>query len=233
MGNGCLLLLAILLYLNALKRNEPSIVAPFFQSIPIFGFILSYMILRESLNYNQILASGLIVIGGLVLSVETFSGSYRIKKRLLLLMGGSCILYALNVVIFKSIAIQQGFLDSLFWDMVGKVMLGLFLFSFIQSYRKQFYYLLKANRLTIIGLNILNEGIALIGEIALVFASLFAPITVVQSVGGLQPAFVFFLGVIFSLLFPKFSQESLRPNVLVKKLIGIVIISAGAFLINI
>src|SRR3989344_1803476 len=63
-------ILAILIYLYALKKDEASIVVPLFQTIPIFAFILGYLFLGEILSHRQIAGGLLIILGGLGLSLD-------------------------------------------------------------------------------------------------------------------------------------------------------------------
>ncbi len=233
MINGALLVTAIICYLYALNYDEASYVAPFFQLVPVFGFFLGYLILGETLRSHQFFAAALIVGGSTVLSFQFTNGKAHMKKQLVLLMLGSSILYAINAVIFKSIAVQAGFVDSLFWDMAGKVVFGVILFCAIRSYREQFIELIKVNRFSIVGLNAINEILSLVGEIAIVLAVLYAPVVLVQSVGGLQPVFVFILGLLITLLWPKFGQESLNRATIIQKIIGIAIVTLGAYLLAI
>lgn len=231
MFNGAALVMAIMCYLYALGHDEASYVAPFFQLVPVFSFFLGYFVLGETLVQNQIIAAALIIFGGLVLSLEFSNGKARLKKQLVLLMLGSSFFYAFYAVIFKAVAVEQGFLDSLFWDMVGKVTFGIILFLSIRSYQTQFISLIKSNRFTIIGLNVISETLALIGEIAIVLAVLYAPVVLVESVGGLQPIFVIFFGIIITVFFPKFGQESLEKKSLIQKIIAIAIITVGVFVL--
>jgi drug/metabolite transporter (DMT)-like permease len=233
MVNGVFLTLAIILYLYALDTDETSFVAPFFQLIPVFGFVIGYFFLGEVLSSNQIIGGILILLGGLLLSLELTTGKSKFKKKLALLMIGTSFFYAINAVIFKSIAVDQGFTNSLFWDMLGKFIFGVILFFAVKSYRQQFIQLLKSSGTAVVGLNVFNEILSLIGEFALVFAVLMAPVALVQSVGGLQPAFVLIIGIFLTLFFPKIAQESLQKKLLIQKIIGIVIITIGVYFLEI
>ena len=51
---GFLSAAAFYFYLQAMNIEEASVVIPLFQFDPVFGYILSYFILKESLNVNQI-----------------------------------------------------------------------------------------------------------------------------------------------------------------------------------
>ena len=68
---GILVIFGILCYFYALKYDEATFVVPFYQIIPIFGFILAYFILGETLTKIQILASLTILVGALILSFDS------------------------------------------------------------------------------------------------------------------------------------------------------------------
>jgi drug/metabolite transporter (DMT)-like permease len=230
--NGGFLVLAMTFYFYALKEDEASLVAPFFQLVPVFGFFLGYFILGETLLKNQIAGALLIAIGGAFLSVYFSGHKIKFRKRLTLLMLGSSLLYSANAVIFKSIAQHQGFLDSLFWDMLGKCIFGGVLFIFATSFRKDLIRLIKVNNFSVIGYLFLAETFTLIGEVALIFAVLSAPVALIQSIGGLQPLFVLIIGVFITLFLPKFGKESLQRNDILQKSIGVSIITVGVYFLS-
>lgn len=229
MLNGGMLVAAYIFYFYALEADEASYVAPLFQLVPVFGFTLGYFALGETLSLRQCYAAALIIVGGLLLSLELGGQTLQLKKKVLILMILSSLFYAINAVVFKSIANTQGFVDSLFWDMAGKFVFGILVFLFVRSYRQQFLHVLKVNGPLVIGINVVNEILALIGEVALVLAVMFAPIALVQSVGGLQAFFVLLFGILLTVLFPKFTQESLHIRALAQKICGVVIITLGVY----
>jgi drug/metabolite transporter (DMT)-like permease len=232
MFNGAMLMAAIICYLYALEIDETSFVTPLFQLIPVFGLGFGYWLLGESLTRHQLLAGGIILAGSLLLSLELTSGRARIKSKVVGLMTAASLLYAVNAVVFKYVAIDQGFLGSLFWDFAGKVALGVVLFFVVKSYRHEFIRALRSNRAAILGLNALSEILTLIGETALVFAVLYAPVAIVQSIGSIQPVFVFLLGVVLTLFFPKFGKETLTRRSLAQKVCAIAVITFGAYLLE-
>lgn len=48
--SGILYMGATLFYLHALQSDEASVVAPFFQTVPLFGYVLAYFVLGERLS---------------------------------------------------------------------------------------------------------------------------------------------------------------------------------------
>ena len=73
--SGLLYMGAIFFYLQALQGHEASVVAPFFQSSPLFGYTLAYFVLGETLTGTQ-LAGGLLIVVG-ILFVSIGSGPRR------------------------------------------------------------------------------------------------------------------------------------------------------------
>src|SRR3989338_9142344 len=113
-------IVAILMYLYALKRDEASIVVPLFQTIPIFGFILGYIFLGETLTIRQIIACILIILGGLSLSLDVSEKIARFKTALFFLMLLSSFLLAAGGLTFKIIVIQTDYWTTNFWGYAGQ-----------------------------------------------------------------------------------------------------------------
>ena len=147
-------------------------------------------------------------------------------------MGLSSFCYALNSVIFKMIAIDTGFRNSLFWGLLGQVILGIIIFALVTRYRNEFLRVIRENTKVVLGLNFLNGFIILIGDIAFSYATLLAPIALVLVIGGFQPLFVFIFGIVLTLFMPNFISESLRKRALVQKFIGIAVIVGGSILLS-
>ena len=229
--NGMFVVVAILCYFYALHKDEVSNVVPFYQTIPIFGFILGYFILGETISVTQGIAAFVIIMGALVLSFE-LGDTVRFKKEVVVLMLIASVLYAVNGVIFKFIAVDDGFWPSLFWSLTGQVILGVIFLLFIRPYRQQFLAMIKENKLVALGLNSLSEILFTIAEAVTAFAILLAPVALVLLVNSFQPFFVFIIGILLSLFFPKISQESLLRKHLLQKALGIALIVVGGYFVN-
>ena len=68
--SGVLYMGATLFYLHALQSDEASVVAPFFQTVPLFGYVLAYFVLGERLSRLQVTGGLLIVAGTLIVSLR-------------------------------------------------------------------------------------------------------------------------------------------------------------------
>lgn len=229
---GVISIIAILVYLYALKRDEASMVVPLFQITPVFYFILGFIFLGETLTQRQIVGSLLIILGGASLSLDIENKKPRLEHRIFLLMLFSCFLLAISGLIFKVVALEVGFWTTTFWEYIGAILVSVFFLLFIKNYRKEFIKVIRENNLPVLGLNAFNEIINVFAFLAFRFASLLAPLALVQSVNGFQSLFVFFYGIILTLFFPRFGVESLVKKHLVRKLITIVIMFVGTYTLN-
>lgn len=232
MFTGGLNVVCLLLYLNALRDDEASVVVPFYQTIPVFGFILGYFILGEVLNSQQLFAGIMILIGTTIISFDFSTGKPVFKKRVALLMLISSLIFAIIGVVFKLIAVSEGFWFSIFWSLFGNVMVGSLIFLFMKSYRKQFLEVFKVNSRAVLAASSLNEIFFISADGVTAYATLLAPISLVMVVNGFQPVFVFIIGIFLTLFFPETCKESLSRNDLAQKILAIGFIVGGTVLLN-
>lgn len=230
---GIMTVIAILLYFYALKGDEATNVVPFYQTIPIFAFILGYIILGETFTYTQTVASMIIILGAIILSLDLGTGRIRFKGKIVILMLTASFLYAASSVIFKLVALEEGFWISTFWELAGKVILGVFFLVAIPVYRKHFFNVLKHNKVRVLTLNSINETLAIIADALVGFATLLAPVALVLLAGAFQPVFVLLIGVILTIFLPQISKESLTKKNMFQKVLAICIIMLGTFLLGI
>ena len=62
-ASGALTVVWIVLYLYALEIEDTSAIVPWFLTIPIFGYILGYLFLGETLSIKQFVGSAIILLG--------------------------------------------------------------------------------------------------------------------------------------------------------------------------
>lgn len=224
---GILGALAVWLYLLALDQDDVSTVVALFQTIPVFGILFSYILLGEMLTLTQLVACVLIIFGSLFISVDISDVRHlRIKHRTLLFMLSSSALFALFETMFKFAALDAPFATSIFWEHVGLVLVGVVLLSF-ESVRRRFIAVFTTGGAKVVGANLTGELLTICGNVLTNFALLLAPVALVLTVTGMQPMFVFLLGILFTVFAPKYVQESLTPRVLMHKFCAIALILVG------
>jgi uncharacterized membrane protein len=228
---GILYMTGMLFYLRALQNEEASVVAPFFQTGPLFGYVLAYFVLGETLSPRQLLGGALIVIGALFVSIRIGRSMKTFKTRLALLMVTCGFIMALASLIFKVFALKVEFWTTTFWMFAGEGIFGAVLLL-MPFYRKQFMALLRSNTAALLSINASNELINLGGGLGNRYALLLAPLSLVQAIGSTTTLFVFVFGVVLSVFFPKFGRETLSGRELVQKGIAAVVVAIGVALVT-
>ncbi len=238
---GILYMSAMLLYLQALQREEASVVAPYFQAGPLFGYGLAYLVLGETLSGRQMAGGVIIVIGAAIVSVRFapfepcrsgWGGDGRaFKARLAVLMLTCGFAMALSGLIFKVFAIAVEFWTTTFWMFVGEALFGCALLL-MPSYRRQFMAVLRANTVALVSINGTNELINLGGGLGNRYALMFAPLSIVQAIGSTTTLFVFAFGVVLSLVWPRFGRETLSGRELLQKGIAAALVALGVALVT-
>jgi drug/metabolite transporter (DMT)-like permease len=228
---GLLYMGAMYLYLQALQSEEASVVAPFFQTSPLFAYALGYLVLGETLTGVQLAGGALIIGGALLLSIRAGIGRVHFKARVVTLMLINAFALAVSTVIFKALAIEQEFWTTTFWLFVGEAVFGAALLC-VPSYRNQFQMLVRTNTGPLLTVNAANELINLGGGLGARYALMFAPLSLVQAIGSTTTLFVFLIGTALSLLAPQLAQEDLSPRNLAQKAVSAVLIGVGVALVN-
>jgi uncharacterized membrane protein len=229
---GLLLTASIYCYLTALFRDEASYVLPLVLLVPVFGYFFSYFLLGEVLTGYELMACGLIVVGALILSLEfNEDKKMRIKYIPLFLMIGCSVFQASQETIFKYATIENSFAVSIFWQYFGVLVFGAALLLIKKSLWKDFKQTVKINGAKMFGLNFTAETLAAAGYIVRDFSLLLAPVAIVMTLSGYQPAFVFIIGTLLTILFPHISTEKITWKHLLHKGAAIAIMVVGSVLI--
>jgi drug/metabolite transporter (DMT)-like permease len=220
------------LYLLALSDEEASITVVFYQLVPVFGLILGYFILNETITNIQLIAMAIVILGTSIISFEIDNeNKFRLRKKTIVLMLSAAFLWASESVIFKMVALEENVARSLFWEHLTLGVVGIFILIFIKSYREHFVHALKTNSKAIIGLNIGNESLYMIGNISFSFAYMLAPVALVLLTESFQPIFVFSIGIFLTLFFPKISAEKIEAKHIWQKVMAIIITGVGTYLL--
>src|SRR5215204_6257187 len=215
-----------------LSRLSQEVGPLLYQTVPIFAYFLGYFILGETITAIQGVGSFVIIMGALALSFEFGHRRRWFKRKVVGLMLAASFLNAVNGVIFKLIAVDKGFWLSLFWGFVGQVIVGLIFFVCVPRYRKNFFDVIKELKITVLALISLSEALFTVAEGITLYATLLAPVALVLLVNSFQPLFVFVLGILLTLFFPRLGRESLGATKMLQKVLGISLLLAGGYLIS-
>ena len=231
MLSGVLYICALLLYLRALQTEEASVVAPFFQAAPLFGYVLAYFVLGETLSGQQLAGGALIIAGTFIVSLRFGRDAGMFKLRLAVLMLACGLALALSGLIFKVFAISVDFWVTTFWLFVGEALFGCAILA-VATYRWQFIAVLGRHPAALLTISGANEVLNLAGGLGFRYALLFAPLSIVQAIGATTTLFVFAFGVALSAALPRLGRETLSARDLVQKGAAAILVAGGVALVT-
>lgn len=222
---GTMLVFSYIPYLYAMKNDEASNVAPLFQLITPCAYVLSIIFLGEKISGVQLFAGSLIFFGALILSFDPHKSKIRAKTFFLMFLGA--IMIALNVVMFKSFAIETNFWTTVFYDLVGASIAGFLLFILIKTYRTSFLGSIRQHGFAVIGVNMFAETTNIVARMINGAVTLLLPIAIIQFINGLQPLFILVIGILLTKFAPKISKEEISKKVLVQKFFAVFLMLSG------
>ena len=209
--------LATYLYFKALEKNDASIVVVMFQLIPVFSYIFSLILFKETLNTNEIIGALIIISSAIIISFEFGKTSNKNKVIALILITTSSLLFSLYFICFDFAIRNSEYNAVAFWYQIGLLLVGIYLIR-IKSFRAEFVATIKKNGKKLVSLNVTNEIINLVANLLVNFANLTIPLALANTLNGFQGAFCFIIGVIGTVLFPKIITEDLSKRNVLQKL---------------
>lgn len=221
----------VIFYLFTIEIADISAIVPWFLTVPIFGYILGYLFLGETLTGQQIIGSLVVLFGAFMVSLDFSREGSKFKWRPVIYMLIACFLIAVIGIIFKYVTISGNFWVSSFWEYAGLGMFGILIFIFVPKFRREFLLMNKSGGKKIFTLNTASEVLTVVGNLLTNFAILLAPVTMVYLVGSFQPAILLFMTLLATKFIPNIIKENLDKYVLFPKIAAIGIIIIGSIIL--
>lgn len=256
---GLLFLVTLVFWYKALHQSEATRVVPIVGAlIPVFSFIFSFIFLGETLSERKLLAFAVLIIGGVLISVKhtrfyevnavkeriknvfgnTFGklkAEYNPTKRLLINSVVSAFFFAAYYVLIKYIYMNQPFIGGFVWSRMGSF-LGALLILVIPAWREKIikktgkkrhikktagnlFFFFFVRLMAAIAFILLNRAISL-GNVALI-----------NSLQGVQYAFLFIIVFFLSSKYPRIIKEEWGPSVILQKILGALLIIIGLYML--
>jgi drug/metabolite transporter (DMT)-like permease len=229
---GILNVVVLWFYFLALKDDESSVVIVFYQLVPVFGYVLGYLILGESLTKMQLIAMAIIIFGTTIISFEIdMDRRFRLRRQTVAYMLAASFSWALGSVIFKAVALEENVLRSLFWEHLMLTCVGIAIFVCARTHRMHFIAAIRCNSKRIIVLNFSNELLYMAGTFVFSFAYLLAPVSLVLLANSFQTIFVLAIGIVLTRFFPTIAVESTPARHMWQKGMAIGITGLGTYLL--
>ncbi len=254
---GILFLITLVFWYKALHQSEATRVVPIVGALtPIFSLLLSALFFGDVLTPLEFVAFFILIFGGVLISIKQtkishirkiikqlqywlgyltgeIHAEHRPTRRLIVNSTMSAFLFACFYVLMKYIYNHQPFVGGFVWSRFG-TFVGALVILLVPRWRqlikerraqakqpKHFVFFVSVRLAGALAFILLNWAISL-GNVALV-----------NALQGTQYLFLILLVLIISSQFPRILKEELSREVLVQKIIGVMLVSLGLWVLTI
>lgn len=248
---GGLFLLTIIFWYKALHQSEATRVVPIVGGLtPIFTLLFSYFFLGEVISKQHFVSFTVLIVGGTLISVKKTKmylpsllarrianilgkvhAKYRPTQRLLVNSLISAVCFAAYYVLIKYIYSHQPFLGSFIWSRLG-TFIGVLMILLVPDWRRSIVDHQKAakqNKNVIFFLAV--RLLAAIAFIMVNWAISLGNVAMVNVLQGVQYLFLIIIVLVLSYRFPKIYKEELGKEVLLQKILGVILVSIGLYIL--
>ena len=228
--SGLLLTFPLTFYYKALAHEDPSRIALILQSVPVFNLLIAYFTLNESLTSMQAIAFSILILAGMIAALRHTIKGWRLSQAFGLILLAS-FLWAVSDVLFK--AASPAFPHYL--DGFTLYMLGSFLTSFLFLAETKGHILramLKAMSPKAWGYVITTSLGGFLGSAAFTFALTLGKVSLTSVLMGVQPLFVFGLGIGLHRFSRTIAPEDTSKKALLMKGLSFALVVAGLALLE-
>ncbi|MBR2753783.1 DMT family transporter [Candidatus Saccharibacteria bacterium] len=222
-------------YFKALEIDDSTNIGIFTQLTPVFYLILGWIFLNERFSPFQLLAFVFIIIAPFIIVMTTKKRSRKIKIR--------AVIYALfyviiavigNLIFVKENIPEINVLIEIAFVLLGKGVSDLIIIYTRHKWVKRFKAVLKESHGKVLRPLIFNSIIGFIKDIFYRLALITAPTVAIASAASdsAEPIVIFFLGILFTLLWPKFGREKLDRKTVLVHLVATVFVVIGIVLLQ-
>ena len=224
---GMLYLSSLIIYLQAIKIEEVSIVTALWFLSPIFVVILSALFLNETFTIKVYIGILLLVFGAILISTKNLKKIKMGKAFWLMVLAD--LLFAITSLITKYLLNTTNF-----WTVFSYLRIGAFIAAipFVLLYFKDLKHSVHLHGKKVIGLLSIREIANVTGLILLTAATAIGYVSLVNAISSIQPLFVLILSIAISAFYPQALEENIHSSAIIRKALAITIMIVGIFLIT-
>lgn len=229
---------ALLCFFIPLQQGETSRVVPLIGGgTPIFSLLFEWLFLDEQLNGNMLWAFAILVIGSVVITYEKSTlaketvQSATTRYRLFGLAILSALLFAISFGLTKMAFESQPFISGFVWMRIGTFLAGL-LIMLSATHRAEIIQAAQNFKHKAGVLYITSQIFGGLGFILINYGITLTSVAIVNALQGVQYVFLLLMVVLGNIKYPNLLKENLGKSSLMLKILGVIIISFGIYLIT-
>ncbi len=236
-GTGLISSISSVFYYRALEIENSTNLSIFFQLSPIFYLIFGWMLMGESIGLLQLLAIAVILMGPILIVLCTRKNSRKTKLRAISFAAIYVTISVLSNVLFVKVKgdTELDFGIAVLFTFIGKGIGNLILTYIVnRKWLKRYRRVVKTNGSKVYLPFFVDGTLSFLKDFAYRGALLAAPAMALASVvcDSIEPIVIFFLGVVFTLVSPKFGREKLDKKSILVRLAATGLVVVGIVLMQ-
>jgi drug/metabolite transporter (DMT)-like permease len=228
--SGVCFIIAIYYSYSAISKSSVSRVIPIQGGlIPLFSFLFAYLVLHERLSQPQIIGFLFLVVGAILISSRKEHNVWSHKA--FFLAATSAVFFALASVLTKYIFVQSNFISGMVWTRIGFLLPVLPILAFKKN-REAIFNAPKEAGVKNVALYYSSRITGTAGGFLQNYAVSLGSVSIVNALQGTQFVFLLLITSFLSVYFPKVLKERINAQTIFLKLVAIVLISCGLYLLT-
>jgi uncharacterized membrane protein len=222
-------------YFRALELDESTNIGIFNQLAPVFYLILGWFFLDQSFSPMQLIAFAVILAAPLLIVLTARKKSRKVKLQAIFY----ALLYVVIAVIGNILFVKVSPENAQFPTSIGLVLIGKSIADFIVAYgspkyRKRFFAVYKSSHRKVLIPLIINAVVGGVQQFTYRAALITAPAVAVASAASdsAEPIVIFFLGLLLTLIWPRFGREKLNKKTVLVHLVATMLVVIGVILLQ-
>ena len=224
-AGGVLATIAVLFYYDSLEEGDVSKVVALFLLVPLFVLFFSFIFLGETFGLKEYIGLFLLMLGTVIISAKRARGEAKLKEYFFLTIL-TVILFAVRDVLIRYASLNYNIIHILFWVGIGSLINSMFLL--ISEHK---HLIMKAREREGIEHLILSAILSVLAFIAFSKAISLTKVALISTLVNVKVFIVLIIAIVLSKYNPNIIKEHMERSSLERKIIGTILLFAGATLI--
>ena len=222
-------------YYRALELDDSTNIGIFTQLSPVLYLIFGWFLLDQSFSPIQLLAFFIILSAPFLIVLTTRKRSRKIKIRAVFYAFLYVFIAVMGNVLFVKVSnSEQNFVTTIALVLLGTGIANLSIVLTMPKLRKRFKEVNKKSHHKVLRPLFVNGIVRVVQQFTYRGALIAAPTVAVASVASdsAEPIVIFFMGLLLTLIWPKFGREKLERKTVLMHLIATVLVVVGIVLLQ-
>lgn len=230
MLSGIFSSLAGIPYFKALEIDDSTNIGIFFQFSPILYLFYSWIFTGEPFNLRHLIGALIILLAPFIIVVSARKRSRKTRIKAAFFAFISILFYVASGALFvQADSTELNLFSEIGLTLIFKGISDVIIIGGRTKWRRRLTKVIKSSRGKVLGP--INAGVAmrLIQEFSYRIGLVIAPSVAIASAASdsTEPIVIFFLGLVLTLIWPKFGREKLQKKVVLVHLIATILVIVG------